>query len=421
MKRLLKRILLGLALLFGLFAVASGVVLAIWWDEMRIRASNIATILEESRYSEGFSDRQEMLKYLRDHPQDFSLVSYTISKDGSPSKSAPEIRHQQREASPLASTKKVVVLAAYAREISEGNLDPEEGVHISEWERYYLPNTDGGAHPDALRKLGLETEENGAAKNPQAEVPLSEVAQAMIRSSDNAATDYLITRLGEDRIQAVIEDTGLEGQEPILPLLGNFLLWFDLDSGDSNISKQLSGERLKELQSLSEEEYAARVKSLTRAYAEGEIGDRWREDGPPTGPLRYQEDVTREFETKGTAEDYARIMAGVSSGEFISPEVSGIMRQYLDWPMEKKGNKEKFRDFGAKGGSLVGVLNQATFAVPKKGDFADETRITVIFVRQMPLSAWLGAQKSDGFNDFLLGLATNKEFAEKANRELEAR
>ena len=421
MNRLLKRVLQGLAVLVGLIAVASGVVLAIWWDEARVRASNFSAIFEESDYAEGFANKEDVLKYIRDHRQDVSLVSYTVSQDGSPSGSTPEIRHQPGKETPLASTKKVIVLAAYAREVSDGDLDPEEGVRVSEWEKYYLPNTDGGAHPDALRKLDLQTKENGAAANSGAEVPLSEVAQAMIRSSDNAATDYLITRLGEDKIQAVIEDSDLKGQELVQPILGNFLLWFDLDSEESDISKQLSGKRLKELQSLDEEEYATRVKKLTQAYAEGEIGTRWRKEGPPTGPLRYQKDVTQEFETRGTAEDYARIMSGVATGKFISPEVSGIMRRHLDWPMEKKGNKEKFQNLGAKGGSLAGVLNQAIFAVPKTGDFADETRVTVIFIRQMPLSAWLGAQESEGFDDFLLGLEKDRSFAEKTKRELEAR
>lgn len=126
-----------------------------WRDGARVRASNLSAIFEESRYAEGFAGRDEMLSYLEDHPRDFSLVSYTVSEDGSPSGS--EIRHLPREETPLASTKKVIVLAAYAREVSEGGLDPEDGVRIAEWERYYLPTTDGGAHPDALRDLGLAT------------------------------------------------------------------------------------------------------------------------------------------------------------------------------------------------------------------------------------------------------------------------
>ncbi len=414
----ISRIALALGASFGLILVAAAGALFWWWDEARARASNFAAIFEDTQYSQSFADREALLDYLKDHPQDFSLICRTVPENG---QSTRGISHLPREETPLASTKKVLVLAAYAREVSRGDLDPEERVRVSQWERYHLPNTDGGAHPDALQKLGIETRDNGTAADPESEVPLSGVARAMIRSSDNAATDYLIARLGEDKVRAVTDEAGLEGQEPVLPLLGTFLLWFELDSEDPDLAKQVSGERMNALRRLDKEEYAARVRELTKAYAGGEIGTRWRENGPPTGALRYQEDVTREFETGGTAEDYAGIMAGVASGDFISPEVSGIMRGYLDYPMEKKENREKYRNLGGKGGSLAGVLNQATYAVPKEGDYAGETRVTVLFVREMPVSAWLGAQDSEGFDHFLSGLATDEEFTEKVQRKLEAR
>src|SRR5262245_50034678 len=56
---------------------------------------------------------------------------------------------------PLASTFKIVLLAAYAREVSHGRLNPNELVAISDWERNYLPGTDGGYHPSALSGLGI--------------------------------------------------------------------------------------------------------------------------------------------------------------------------------------------------------------------------------------------------------------------------
>lgn len=417
-KRLVGRILMWAGAVVGVLLVVTGILVAVFWDETRVRASNLSAVFDEPRYAEGFAGRQEMLGYLEDHPRECSLVSYTVSENGSPAGSGPEIRHLPGESSPLASTKKVVVLAAYAREVSAGDLDPQEKVRVSEWERYYLPNTDGGAHPDALKKLGLKTGENGAASDRRAEVPLSEVARAMMRSSDNAATDYLIARLGDAKIRSVIADAGLEGQEPVLPLLGTFLLWFELGGGDPDLSKQLSGERLKELRRLGEEEYAAKVKELTGAYARGEVGSRWREDGPPLGPIRYQGAVAREFETEGTAGDYARIMGEVASGTFFSSEVSRIMRGHLDWPMEREENRREFRDFGAKGGSLPGVINQAFYVAPKNGDFAGETRVVILFVRDMPTSAWLGVQRSGGFDEFMVGLATDGEFAEKVDRRL---
>ena len=44
----------------------------------------------------------------------------------------------------------------------------------------------------------------------------------------------------------------------------------------------------------------------------------------------------------------------------------------------------------------------------------------VLFLRDMPVSAWLGAQESEGFEEFMVGLATDREFAEKVDRELGA-
>lgn len=413
MKKLLVRILFGIGAVIGLLMVASSVLLAVFWEEAKVRGSNLVAIFEEPEYAEGFKNREEVLEYLKAHPENFSLVGYTTSEDSS----APSIEYLPEEPTPLASTKKIVVLAAYAREVSEGNLDPDEEIPVSEWEKYYLPNTDGGAHSEALRELDIATEENGAASKPEAEVRLSEVAGAMTSESDNAATDYLIERLGEEKIQAVIEGENLEGHEHIVPLLGSTLLWFDLESEDPDLSKQLSGERLEELRKLDKEEYTARVRELTKAYAAGEIGARWHENGPPLGDLRYQRDVAGAFETKGSAGDYARIMERVSSGEFISPEVSEVMRRHLDWPMESGRNKERFDTLGAKGGSLSGVLNQAVYAVPKSGGFSGETRIVVLFTRDMSASAWLGAQQSEGYDEFVNAVATDKEFVEKVKRE----
>ena len=94
----------------------------------------------------------------------------------------------------LASTIKIVVLAAYAREVAAGRLDPHAELPIREWERFYLPGTDGGAHAAALAALGIPTDQDGFASNPEAAVSWDRIAQAMIRSSDNAATDLLLIR-----------------------------------------------------------------------------------------------------------------------------------------------------------------------------------------------------------------------------------
>ena len=64
-----------------------------------------------------------------------------------------EQRPEERQ--PLASAVKVVHLAAYARAVAAGELSPDERVPLADWERWHLPGTDGGAHPRALERLGV--------------------------------------------------------------------------------------------------------------------------------------------------------------------------------------------------------------------------------------------------------------------------
>jgi beta-lactamase class A len=53
----------------------------------------------------------------------------------------------------MASTMKIVVLAAYAEAVASGDLDPAEQVLVADLEQYYLPMTDGGAH--ALGEIAI--------------------------------------------------------------------------------------------------------------------------------------------------------------------------------------------------------------------------------------------------------------------------
>lgn len=391
---------MGVGVVIGVLLVVSGVLLAVFRDEAKVRGGNLIAVFEEPEYAGSFADREEMLDYLKAHPDDFSLVVRSTGEEA-------EVAHLPAEPSPLASTKKIVVLAAYAREVSGGGLDLEEEVPVAEWERYYVPNTDGGAHSAAMKELGIPTGEDGAASDQRATATLDEMAEAMISVSDNAATDYLIGRLGQEKIRAVIEDESLAGQEDVLPISGSMLVWNGPD-----------GEGTPGLSEMGREEYTARVLRATESYANGEYHDKWRAGRAPLGSLVEQRSQAAEYETTGTAEDYARIVGGVASGEFISPDVAGIMADHLDWPMERPANRDTFEEMGAKGGSLSGILTQATYAVPKRGDYAGEERVVVLFVRDMSGSAWLGVRQSDGYGDFTNALLTDEKFVGKVEREL---
>lgn len=229
--------------------------------------------------------------------------------------------HRADQAQPLASAVKVVHLAAYAQAVDAGRLDPNEPVPVAEWERWYLPNTDGFAHPRALERLGVA--------GPDDTVTLDEIVSAMIQESDNAAPDYLLDRLGDDALRDAAAQGGWEDFEAPT-MLGNTLAMFDpaLDSRDAV------------------HEAAARYAddpSYRDELTETMLGDDLFAD-----IARIQE-----FGNTGTAADLAALHSAISDGTF-GPG-SEIARAHLEWQPVPEG----LEGVGFKGGSLPGILTDA--------------------------------------------------------------
>ncbi|WP_414937987.1 serine hydrolase [Amycolatopsis sp. cmx-11-51] len=101
----------------------------------------------------------------------------------------------------MASSIKVLHLSAYATAVAEGRLDPKEQIRVGDWDAHHPFVGDGRAHFQALNWLGIPCDDYGIAKDAEQRVPLSRIPEAMIFFSDNAATDYLRTRLGDPALQ----------------------------------------------------------------------------------------------------------------------------------------------------------------------------------------------------------------------------
>ncbi|MEV0681248.1 serine hydrolase [Actinosynnema sp. NPDC050436] len=129
--------------------------------------------------------------------------------------------HRPHERHLLASAVKVVHLVGYDLAVRRGQVDAREPVRVGDWEQYYLP-LDGGAHPQALRALDLECSNGFTADDPNALVTLDDLASVMIRYSDNAATDYLLHRLGEPVVRTAAVRAGWP-DAPIPSVLGHWL------------------------------------------------------------------------------------------------------------------------------------------------------------------------------------------------------
>ena len=345
------------------------------------------------RQSSAASDR--LVDHILAHPESASVAVYTFGENENITEDGHSLFLNPDQPLTLASTTKIMVLAAYADGVANGELDPQESISITEWERYYLPFTDGGAHASGLNRLGLAADDLGFALEPQSTVTLEDLASVMMYESGNAATDVLIERIGTERINSVMAEAGMELHSQILPTLGPALAMVRHDQAplsSSELSNLIADVSSGETAYLDELGEAYLNDSAWRsAQIQYLASDQEASNESMIEAWTYQREASQLFPA-GTAREYAHIMARVASGTFLSQEASSIMSQILetapsDWPLRRFF----FHTYGAKDGVAPGVLTLATYAVPRRGELAGQSRVVVLFINGLPLEPWIAS------------------------------
>ncbi|MEZ4903900.1 MAG: serine hydrolase [Spirosomataceae bacterium] len=144
-------------------------------------------------------------EYLQKNPNKFSI--YWTHND------KVLISHRADTLMPLASTVKTIIAIEFAQQAAEGKINPEDRVPVGELARFYVPNTDGGAHPAWLK----EAQKDRLMQDGT--ISLLEVAKGMMQYSSNANTEFLMWKLGLDNINANLSKLGLTKHQPLYPFV----------------------------------------------------------------------------------------------------------------------------------------------------------------------------------------------------------
>ena len=127
------------------------------------------------------------------------------------------LAHNEDKLMPLASTVKIIIALEYANQVSKNVISKNELVNLDELGKFYLPNTDAGAHKSWLTDLEQRQliQENS--------VTIEEVTKGMIKFSSNANAEYLISRLGKENIDSYIKNEKLN-HTPIYPFVSSLIV-----------------------------------------------------------------------------------------------------------------------------------------------------------------------------------------------------
>jgi D-alanyl-D-alanine carboxypeptidase len=310
-----------------------------------------ARVLGEGGHAGGAS-AENLLRWMRHHRSQVGLVAVR------PGSTKPVLAVNPDGWFPLASVQKLQLLIAYAELASVGKLDPNRSVPLDALARWYWPGTDGGAHPNAIadwKSRGVIT-----GRGVHRRVPLREVVWAMIRWSDNAATDYVLRLVGGPlAVKRTARGAGLRYQDPSASVYGTFLSWAKSPASWARASP-LERSRL-----------AARL-AATTSPGEARFAQL---------PDLTQQALLAQRAWRGTPRQWALVLAALYEETGTTSSAGRIIDQSLEWPLtEFPSNQSRFERFGTKGGSLPGVVTEASFFRPVGG----KPLAVALFLRCVP-------------------------------------
>ncbi|MCA9970983.1 MAG: serine hydrolase [Anaerolineales bacterium] len=308
------------------------------------------------------------LLHLLEQPGSVGLAAYQVGLEG-------DGAYLNADAPmPLASVVKVLTLVAYAEAVAAGTVNPLETVPLADLEAFYQPGLDLSAHPRAVDALTAEGRTFG---EPPAAL-LETVPRMMTEFSSNAAADYLHLRLGQTAIEETALALGLESQTAPCPFLGQFLAMGNVtrDAGDDQAAVQAF--------IADPAAYGAYAMEMVDAYrgsqAFRDAQTAWRQETRRPAS-QVQRLFTAALNPRGSARDYAGLMARLALNGLSNGDSSYIARRYLEWPMQYAANQALFSNLGYKNGSMPGVLTTVYYAYPLNGD---RPVVVALFFRDLP-------------------------------------
>lgn len=363
---------------------------------------NIGIVSEGHEWVDRVKDPDGVLAYLEANRVSVSLATWEVGHEDE-----ALLLHADEPRS-LASTVKVLVLAAYAQQVESGQLDPDSRVSLSEWDAFYLPRTDGGAHPASLAEL----EQKGRVVDEA--VTLADVARAMIVHSDNAAADLVMMRVGRSALDRAPEQFATTKDEAPFPISGTMLLSTSAPDGvlPRQWMAQLEGEGRK---AIADRAWAIAERLVKDDAYRSTQRNRLEHSGIGLN-LREQEAFAKALFPRGTARGYAKLMERVATAP-SSSKWAFVMSSNLEWVLGRGGSlDQRFDRFGTKGGSLPGVLTSATYAQPH----GQPTRVMTLFLEDVPFALWANLMKTFTQQKFEQRLLEDPAFREKVDHALTA-
>ncbi|MEM8896804.1 MAG: serine hydrolase [Bacteroidota bacterium] len=336
--------------------------------------------------AQGFApDEKVVLEFIRNYPDQSAIKlvrNDTVLALKNPDKMMP-----------LASTMKIIIAIEYAEQAASGDLDPDEMISLEEVAKYYLPNTDANAHPAWLQSV--------SAKIQDGNISIRELAKGMISHSSNANSEWLLDRLGLEKVNTRIQSLGIQNHEDIFYFVSALLI------GKEQLKDLNGNELLAALKEMSLSEYAQASEEIHEKLKNG-----------ATYQLELADlgiDIQRVWSDNfpaSTVAAYADLMGKINAKTYFSPETQMYLDEAMEFLMENPANRAIFQHAGMKGGSSAFILTKALYVTDTEGN---TTEMAYFFDDLWPIT---NMRLQQNMNQFELKVLTDAAFRKLVGSEL---
>jgi D-alanyl-D-alanine carboxypeptidase len=292
---------------------------------------------------------------------------------------------------PLASTVKILVAVEFAKQAGSGVINENSYVALKELDKYYIPHTDGDAHP---AWLAFEKKQQHILHDS---IKLLDVARGMIMFSSNANTEYLVDLLGLHNIKSNTRLFGLKDHTELYPVVASLFLYQNpKGAGEDKVIKAIG--------KLTEDQY---VKTTLQIHQALKYDSSLKKKFRPQDLSMKMQKLWSDRLPAASAKTYVQLCSILNNRKFLDKKSYSILAQVLEFIMENPANKQLYRHAGFKNGSTAFVLTEALYATTQTGERIE----TAYFFNDLTstenekLQAWL--------NDFRIALTLNEAFRKK--------
>lgn len=300
---------------------------------------------------------------------------------------------------PLASTVKLIIAMEFARQVSEGQLDKNEQISLTELDLFYIPNTDGGAHPEWLSQVRQQKLIHNNHVN------LIEVAKGMMAFSSNANTEYLLRRLGLDAINQQLALFNLRDHDDLYHFCAAVMI-------PAYLEEQYENEQvLDKLTKMSHEEYVLLAGQLAAELADGKLQELKQKVMPMSENLQR---IWSDRLPRGTTSDYLHLLESINQKAFLPKNMQAVLDEIVETAMTNPRNQTWLKHAGQKGGSTKWVFTLAAYFT----DHLHNTTELVFFANDLEPLQLMKLQENA--NEYMVKIVKDQEFLKtcaNVNRE----